>query len=241
MNIIQKIKSLIIKDKINENKKRICDLNRKQCNKLKLKNTIKISPIKSSEPSVLMYLKEKLKPLLIEVLGEYSGGIFDIIETKGLRGWCWESTQTCSIFLNNDDYIERGDLYIDQMNPEYYHSWICFKFNNKEYVFDPCLDCLCLKKLYYKRYQPQVKGCVKAIKVKEKFYYAIKNYKVDKESWIFSMLNEETKNRLHQEIIVKTIEDVNEPFYRGNVGYRSELKDNKLEKLTAHYYMSGFF
>lgn len=243
MNIFQKIKSLIIKDKINENKEKINDLNIQQCEKLKLpKKNIYIPNIKDSDSGVLVYLKDKLKPLFIEVLGEYSGGIFEIIETRGLRGWCWESTQTCSIFLNNDDYIERGNLYIDERNPEYYHSWICFKFNDEEYIFDPCLDCLCLKTLYYKRYNPKVVGRVKAIKVKEKFYDAIKNYKVDeKDNWIFSRLSEEIKNRLREEIIIKTVEDVNEPFYRGNVGYRTKIKEDKVEKMTAHYYMSGFF
>ena len=242
MGIFKKILELIIKDKIDEQKQKINDIQTEQNVKLNFPKTkIDIPSIEESEQSAVVYLKEKLKPLFIEILGEYSGGIFELIKNRKLIGWCWESTQTCSIFLNNDDYIERGDLYIDERNPEYYHSWICFRFNDKEYVFDPCLDCLCLKSLYYKRYNPKVTGRVTAEKVKEKFYDAIKNHKADdeKDSWLFSRLSEETKKRLRQEVQIETVEDVNEPFYRGTVGYRTELKEDKVEKMTAHYYMSG--
>lgn len=57
-----------------------------------------------------------------------------------LEGWCWQTTESAIIFLNDDDYIERGTLKFDTETPGYYHSWICFKFDDIEYVFDPCLN-----------------------------------------------------------------------------------------------------
>ena len=197
--------------------------------------------VSESENSVVAYLKEKLKPLFIEILADNSVNVFQLIENKKLLGYCWQSTQTCSIFLNNDDYIERGHLYIDEKHSKYYHSWICFCFNNQEYVFDPCLDCLCLKSIYYKRFKPEVIGKVSAKKVKEKFIDALDNQKIEdeKDSWLFQHLSEETRNKLKQEVYIDTKEDVNAPFYRGSVGYYPELKNGKIKKLIAHFYMEG--
>ena len=97
---------------------------------------------KAVEMKVLNYLKEILKSLYIEILDSDAENILDLIPKGCLMGWCWETTQTCAIFFKNSDYVERGDLYINERNSNYYHSWIVFTFNDKEYVFDPCLDCL---------------------------------------------------------------------------------------------------
>ena len=82
---------------------------------------------------VTEYLREKLNNLYIEVLGHYEGSLFELMSFEKLLGWCWQTTESAIVFLNDDDYIERGSLFIDEFVPEYYHSWICFNYNEIEY------------------------------------------------------------------------------------------------------------
>ena len=48
------------------------------------------------------------------------------------------------MFLEDEDYIERGNLiferYDEKITYNYFHSWICFKYKDEEYVFDPYLN-----------------------------------------------------------------------------------------------------
>ena len=98
----------------------------------------KILRSKRIDTKVVEYLMNKLSNLHIEVLGEYEGSLFELMPVGKLEGWCWQTTESAIVFLNDDDYIERGNLRFDEKTPEYYHSWICFKFNDTEYVLDPC-------------------------------------------------------------------------------------------------------
>ena len=95
------------------------------------------------DSKVVEYLIEKLSNLHIEVLGDYEGNLFELMPIGKLEGWCWQTTESAIVFLNDDDYIERGYLKFDERTPNYYHSWICFKYNGVEYVLDPCLNFLC--------------------------------------------------------------------------------------------------
>ncbi len=83
-------------------------------------------------------MRRKLSELYIKVLSDYKGSIFELMHMIKLEGWCWQTTESAIIFLNDDDYIERGYLKLNEGKRKYYHSWICFKFNNIEYIFDPC-------------------------------------------------------------------------------------------------------
>ena len=116
---------------------------------------------------VLEYLINRLTPLYIEVLGKYEGSLFELMPLGKLEGWCWQTTESAIIFFNNNDYIERGYLNIDDKQSKYYHSWICFKFNCTEYVLDPCLSLLCKKVNYSKIFKTQVISKVTAKVVKE--------------------------------------------------------------------------
>ena len=100
---------------------------------------------KRIDPKVVEYLMNKLNNLYIEVLGDYEGSLFQLMPVGKLMSWCWQTTESVIVFLNDDDYIERGNLYFDERTPEYYHSWICFNYNGMEYVLDPCLSFLCKK------------------------------------------------------------------------------------------------
>ena len=105
----------------------------------------KILRSKIVDSKVVEYLIEKLSNLHIEVLGDYEGNLFELMPIGKLEGWCWQTTESAIVFLNDDDYIERGYLKFDERTPNYYHSWICFKYNGVEYVLDPCLNFLCKK------------------------------------------------------------------------------------------------
>lgn len=202
---------------------------------------------KRIDPKVVEYLMKKLNNLYIEVLGDYEGSLFQLMSVGKLMGWCWQTTESVIVFLNDDDYIERGNLYFDERTPEYYHSWICFNYNGIEYVLDPCLSFLCKKDDYSKIFETDVKGKVSSKVVKEELIRQITAPKEENNSDThksfervmksllgasYDKVMEEKKN----EVTVHAPEDVNTPLYRNGAGYKTELEDGKIKKLTVHYY-----
>ena len=194
---------------------------------------------------VIKYLVRCFNGLHIEVLGDYEGSLFELMSSNKLQGWCWQTTETAAVFLKDDDYIERGNLYLGDENPNYYHSWICFNYG-EDYILDPCLNILCKKEDYYDLFTPNVKGRVTAKEVKEELIKQVKEYKAkpiivsefdkilkimmgDKE---FNVYKEYKKN----EVTVHAPEDVNTPLYRNGAGYKTEIEEDKIKKLTVHYY-----
>ena len=67
---------------------------------------------------------KRINNLYIEFLGDYEGSLFELMAVGKLIDWCWQTTESAIVLLNDYDYIERGNLYIDEATPEYYHSWI---------------------------------------------------------------------------------------------------------------------
>lgn len=207
----------------------------------------KILRSKIIEIEVVEYLMSKLNNLHIEVLGEYEGSIFELMPVGKLEGWCWQTTESAIVFLNDDDYIERGNLRLDERTPEYYHSWICFNFNGTEYVFDPCLSFLCKKSDYAKIFEIDVKGKVSAKAVREEL---IRQVTIPKEennseahqafqsfmkSFMGESYNSYNENK-KDEVTVHGPEDVNTPLYRNGAGYKTEIENGRIKKLTVHYY-----
>ena len=169
------------------------------------------------------------KKFLIDC-GMYQGKIVDLMKNGKLEGWCWQTTETAILFLEDEDYIERGYLKFDNAH-NYYHSWICFTYKTKEYVFDPCLNLLCDKDLYYKVFQIAVRGKVFSKQVKEYFINYIIN-SLEKEQ-------DTDETEFNKEIVVHDEENPNAPMYRNCVGYRGKLGNGRVMKLKAHYYMYG--
>ncbi len=134
--------------------------------KLTKEEKFKILQSKRIDIKVLEYLVSKLSNLHIEVLDKYEGSLFELMPVGKLEGWCWQTTESVIIFLNDDDYIERGNLKFDETH-KHYHSWICFEFDGTEYVLDPCLNFLCKKSDYSKIFEIDVKVKVSAKAVKE--------------------------------------------------------------------------
>ncbi len=208
----------------------------------------KILRSKKIDKKIVEYLISRLSKLHIEVLGNYEGSIFELMPTGQLEGWCWQTTESAIVFFNDDDYIERGNLKFDERTPKYYHSYICFNFNGIEYVLDPCLNFLCQKEDYSKIFEIEVKGKVTAKAVREELIKQVTTPKEEKdtseaqksfETFWKRFLGDSYESYLEkkrEEVIVTSLEDVNAPLYRNGAGYKTELQDGKIKKLTVHYY-----
>ena len=189
---------------------------------------------------VFNYLKKLFNNLHIEIVGKYEGNLIDLMYEGQLEGWCWQTTETASLFMDDSTYIERGYLKFD-INKPYYHSWLNFKYKGIEYVFDPCLQILCCKDYYNKIFEIQVKGKVTAKEVKEYFINYINNHpkKETTEEYdkvLNSILGKNSLKRTKNEIIIHDEENPNAPMYRNGVGYKTTLENGKIKKLIAHYY-----
>lgn len=189
---------------------------------------------------VYEYLKSHFDNLKIEILSDHKGNIMELMEKGLLESWCWQTTETAILFLDDDSYIERGNLKFDEYN-SYYHSWIVFNYLEKEYVFDPCLQIICKKELYTKTFDIELKGKVIAKKVKEYFINYINNPPVKNYSKVFKdflkeIFGEEALKRKENEVIVYDKEEPNAPMYRNGAGYKATIEKGKVKKLVAHYY-----
>ncbi len=208
------------------------------------KDKFRILHSKKIDMGVIEYLKERLENLYI-ILGSISGDLFDLMTRGRLEGWCWETTESVTVFMNDDDYIERGNLRFDKKCNKYYHSWVCFKFNGDEYVLDPCFDFICKKDLYYKLFEIVVMGHVTAKEVKEALIKQMTMFNEVKRQNLVTFNNflendskdswEKYKVRKRDVGIEYDKEDPNIPLYRNRAEYTVYIEDGKIKKLTALY------
>lgn len=192
----------------------------------------------------LNYLEKKFQNLSIEICGDYTGNIIELMNSGLLEGWCWETTESAIVFLEDDDYIERGNLKLNQYE-EYWHSWICFKFNNKMFVFDPCLQILVDRSIYHHIFEVSIAGSSTAKEVREDLIFQINNpkeksYEIPEEAMrclnnFFAKCGSRQKN----ETQILGNDDVNSPMYRNNTGYKATIENGKITTLIAHYYLKG--
>ena len=199
--------------------------------------------LKYIDKKVLEYLKKILKNMNINILGNTKGNIFDLMNIRKLEGWCWQTTESAIVFFKDNDYIERGNLYIDNNEEGYYHSWIVFKYKNKEYVFDPCLKIICDKNKYKKAFDITfIRGKVSAKVVREQLIkeYNIKIKEDNNLNKIFKNFlgdnYDRINNELKDEISIKSTENPNLPFFRNSCGYKLVHDNKKIKKMNVHYY-----
>lgn len=200
---------------------------------------------------VFEYLKPHFDNLKIQIYNDCERDIFELMYNGALVKWCWQTTETAILFLEDNNYIERGTLKLDKKE-DYYHSWIIFIFKGIEYVFDPCLQILCEKDMYYKIFEVDVKGRTTAKLVREYFINYINNPPQKKlisneekrrekfNLMIMETLGESDFQKYKSEIVVYGKDDVNAPIYRNGVGYRAEIENEKVKKLVAHYFFRDF-
>lgn len=176
------------------------------------------------DKSVLTYLTQLLTGLNIDVMTLYEGKILDLMSQNKLIGWCWQTAETSSLFFDDNDFIERGYLILDPHRKDYFHSWVVFTFQGKQYVFDPCLNILCKKEEFYRVFEIKtIKARVKAGTIKDTLRKRI----------YFSNGVDDITNC---ELMVPGTEDVNGPFFRGTRKYTVDIEKKKLLKLNARYY-----
>lgn len=191
--------------------------------------------------SVLEYLKIRLKNLTIEILGKHSGNIIELMNRGLLEGWCWQTTESAIVFFNDEDTIERGYLKFSKYK-DYWHSWICFKYENQQFVFDPCLQILVEKPVYYHIFETTINGMVTSKKVVDELIYKINNpekivYLSDEsEKFIKNFFEKFASERKKKETHIHGGENVNFPMYRNNTGYIATMEEGKIKELIAHYY-----
>lgn len=201
----------------------------------------KLDIINSNRVNKKIYesLKSKFDNLKIEILASNKGNLFDLMEKGLLEGWCWQTTETAILFLEDNYYIKRGNL-ITENNRKYYHSWI--EYDN--YVFDPCLNIFVNKKIYDYIFTPEVIATISSKQVKDYFIKYIKENKTKKQekSYLDNFLSRvcsESYERQKNEVLILSNDDVYSPMYRNNVGYKAQIEDDKILSLTAHYYLNG--
>lgn len=194
---------------------------------------------------VYKYLKDILQYLYINVYNDYEGNIINLMKRDLLEGFCFQTTNSSISFFNDDDYILRGNLYFTKEDV-YYHSWICFKYKNQEYIFDPCLNICCKRKFYDKTFEVEVKGMVFAKRVREDLINKIKYHNLYRESFkeeqqeVMKFFLNKYGSIKEEESLIIGDSDVFSPIYEGVVGYSNLMLENKkIKSLNAHYYKIG--
>lgn len=193
--------------------------------------------------SVFKYVKTRLKNLSIEIGGDYEGNVIELMNKGLLEGWCWQTTESSIVFFNDDDCIERGNLTFGDYK-KYWHSWICFSFNDIFWVFDPCLQILVEKNIYYHVFEiTEIAGVVNAKSVREDLIYRINHHEKEKhdksESFISNFLAQFISERQKNETLISGNDDVNSSMYRNNTGYIATIYNGSINTLIAHYYFNG--
>lgn len=188
--------------------------------------------------SVFKYLIIRLQNLTIQIGTDYEGNIIELMSEGLLEGWCWQTTESAVVFLNDDDCIERGNLTFCNCQ-KYWHSWICFTFNDIVWVFDPCLQVIVKKNIYYHIFEiNEIAASVTAKSVREELIYRIEQHekKNKPKSPISDFLEQYVSERQKKETTIFGRDDLKSPMYRNSTGYTAEMNNGTINTLIAHYY-----
>ena len=191
---------------------------------------------------VCRYLRSLFDGLNIEVNEDDKGSIFDLMKKNKLSGWSWQTTETAALFMPDDAMVYRAKIYI-QSYRSYLHSFIQFNFDNKKYVFDPCLGLINTLDEYLYELGAEAIGKVSAKDIKDYFIKNVKEQSKDNQSVIYStnMLAKQSNCKIYKdEVFFHDKEDPYAPMYRNGSGYKNiSINKNNIKGLTVHYYISG--
>lgn len=201
-----------------------------------------IDSVNINTQAILKYLKNRLQNLFIEIGGDYEGTIFELMDDGFLEGWCWQTTESAVVFFKDNDYIERGYLTINTTG-EYLHSWICFNFENKEYVFDPSLQILTERSIYHYVFEVSLKSTISARKVRQDLISEIEEYKMkhfsqESERFLKKFFSQSLLSPQKSSYILGD-DNIYSSMYRNSTGYNIIIKNGEIQKLIAHYYHNG--
>ena len=202
------------------------------------------------DKDIYYYLKNLFEQLNIEILGRYVGNLFDLMKRGELEGWCWQTTESAALFMQDDSIVYRGNLYFSDYKT-YYHSFIQFDYEGKKYVFDPCLCMINTSDLYFEIFNVDIKGQITAKEIKE-FFISYINNPPKKEKYFSSDIVTATDKFMRKffgddyleekkkEVVIYDKEDPSAPMYRNGSGYKDiKIDNNKIKSLTVHYYMNA--
>lgn len=202
------------------------------------------------DKDIYYYLKNLFEQLNIEILGRYVGNLFDLMKRGKLEGWCWQTTESAALFMQDDTVVYRGNLYFSD-HKTYYHSFIEFDYEGKKYVFDPCFCMINTSELYFNTLNVDVKGQVTAKEIKQYFINYINN-PPKRENYFSSDIVSATDKYMRKffgddyleekkkEVVIHDKEDPSAPMYRNGSGYKDiKIDNNKIKSLTVHYYMNA--
>ena len=195
---------------------------------------------------VLTYINDFFKNLKIKILGNHKGNLVDLMVKNDLESWCWETTEAAALFMPDDTIVNRAMLHPSDKD-YFFHAFIEFKYNDIEYVFDPCCRMINHKEIYFKLFRPDVKGQTTAKDIKEYFisyvnaYRQIDNQKPEEDTPGTRLIKYIFGDTHDDGIIVKDIDDPNAPMFRsGNVEYKDIVIENdQVTNATAHFKHSG--
>ena len=195
------------------------------------------------DPNVSDYIESILSNLTIGICSSYEQKFLNC----NFENWSFECTNAAISFFEDDACIERGYISLETGEKEE-HAWICFRFEDQEYVFDAVLrgKILCTKKLYDEILQAEVLGVTTAFKVKEYLIDCILNSsKKDVPDHCKNFLEFLSKvggseyKRQEKETYICGSSERCAPMCYGNIGYTASLNGNKIKKLSAHFYGGG--
>lgn len=213
------------------------------------KERFKILEEEKINKDIYFYLKNLFKQLYIEITGRYEGNIFDLMVHGKLEGWCWQTTESAALFMPDDTIVYRGYLFFNKYK-RYYHSFILFKYDDIDYIFDPCLRMINTANLYLNTFNAYIKGFTSAKDVKDYFVNYVNN--PPKKNYWKSEIPSSTDRFMKKffgddyivekkkEIIITDKENPYAPMYRNNSGYKNvDITNGKVKSLTVHYYINA--
>ena len=200
------------------------------------------------DKSVMNYLEDKLSKLSIKLNNEDEYPVFELMKKNKLLTTCFQTSETIAALLNDDDYVERGNMIRGGMLDSftYNHSWVCFKYNGVEYVLDACLNILCTKNDYYYAFKPLCYARVKAESIKEELIRQLVEVKDDTRSYNEDGLSYDVGLwddgstclviKKKGEVDIVGSEDRNSPLYGNHSSYIADIKNRDIKKLVFHHY-----
>ncbi len=162
-------------------------------------------------PKVIEYVRSLFDNLIIQIAGVDATDLFSLMERGDLQHFPFETTETLSVFFEDEDYVVRGDIKVGTYK-DVFHSWICFIFEGEEYVLDPSLNVLAKKDLYEDTFEVTISNKMRAIVIKHA---------------LVEILLHPNKSRGEG--------NRNAPFYENKFKYEGSIEDQKIKELTVHY------
>ena len=200
------------------------------------------------DKSVIDYLESKLSNLSIKINNDDEYPVFELMKKNRLLTTCFQTSETIATQLNDDDYVERGNMTRGGLGTgyNYNHSWVCFKYNGTEYVLDACLNILCTRDDYYYAFKPMCYAKVDAKAIKEELIRQLtepreddRTYSEDGYSYDIGMWENGSTcliKKRKDEVDITGSDDTNSPLYANNSSYIAEIENKNIKKLMFHHY-----